>query len=305
MKQTARLKGNQINWNQVFYFSEVAASGSLKDAATKLELSPSTLSEHVAQLEKDLEVQLFYRHHRKLSLTPEGNRLYLRAKEMFEAGQRLIDVVSPIPLGCYPVSIGLVPSPSLNVAYSVVSEFVREFGPMSMKLFHSKHSSLEAGLSKAEYDFGFSDRLPERKDIAHHRIASSSIHFYVSRKHAESSFSELLEKLPILICNPEPSTRTHVELALLEADLSPSSVITSDYPSAILDLCEQGLGIGVFSEKGALSQSSHRLHALRPPRGAPKLQDEHFVLWSKEAENSEAIRHLKQVLSKEVEFGTA
>src|SRR5688572_29086894 len=98
----ARLKGSQINWNQVYYFSEIAAVGSIKDAAAKLDLTASTLSLHLSQLETDLEIQLFYRQHRKLTLTPEGTRLFLHAKAMFETGQRLIDVVSPVPLGCYP-----------------------------------------------------------------------------------------------------------------------------------------------------------------------------------------------------------
>ncbi|MEW6054976.1 MAG: LysR family transcriptional regulator [Bdellovibrionota bacterium] len=296
MKEAKRLSGNQINWNQVYYFSEVAASSSLKDAAKKLGVSPSTLSEHIAQLERDLEVQLFFRQHRKLSLTPEGNRLFLRAKEMFEAGQRLIDVVSPVPLGCYPISIGLVPCPSLQIAYSVITDYSKRYGPLSMKLFHSKHQGLEASLAKAEFDFGFSDRKPERKDLVYHCISVSDIRFYVSCSHEGTSLTDLLGSMPLLICNPEPNSRTFSEQALIDADLAPNSVITSDYPSSLTELCERGLGIGVFSEEVFSRSESKRLKALDTPRGAPKLQDHLYVLWSKEAENTEAVRHLRELV---------
>ena len=218
-----RIERNQINWNLVYYFSEIAAAGSIKDAADKLELSPSTLSSHLGQLEKDLSVQLFYRQHRKLALTPEGNRLYFRAKEMFEAGQRLLNVVSPIPLGCYPISIGLVPSPSIQVAYHIIGQYLRCQKHLNMKLFHSGYSDLETGLANSKYDFGFSDRIPERRDLICHRISRSPIKFFVSDKWANTSFSELLSLLPILICNAEPSQRSFAEQALIEADLTPSS----------------------------------------------------------------------------------
>ncbi len=293
-----RIERSQINWNLVYYFSEIAAAGSIKDAADKLELSPSTLSSHLSQLEKDLSVQLFYRQHRKLTLTPEGNRLYFRAKEMFEAGQRLLNVVAPVPLGCYPISIGLVPSPSIQVAYRIIGECLRRQKHLNMKLFHSGYNDLETGLVSSKYDFGFSDRIPERKDLICHRISHSPIKFFVSDKWANTSFSELLSQLPLLICNAEPSQRSFAEQVLIEADLTPSSVVTSDYPSALLDLCQDGLGIGVFSE-------AEGLKSLRVPRDAPKLQDILYILWSNEAENTAAVRLLKSITPLEKAFGTS
>lgn len=293
-----KIEGNQINWNFVYYFSEIAAAGSIKDAADKLELSPSTLSSHLSQLEEDLKVQLFYRQHRKLSLTPEGNRLYFRAKEMFEAGQRLLNVVAPVPLGHYPVSIGLVPSPSIRGAYHIIGHCLRRQKNLNMKLFHSSCKDLELGLVSSKYDFGFSDRIPDRKDLACHRISSSPIKFFVSNKWANTSFSELLSEIPLLICNAEPARRSFVEQSLIDAGLTPSSVVTSDYPSALLELCQDGLGIGVFSE-------AEGLKSLRVPKDAPKLQDNLYILWSNEAENTAAIRMIKTIIKVESIFGTA
>ncbi len=294
-KRDEKTKGRPINWNQVFYFSEVAAIGSLKDAAIKLHLHPSTLSEHISQLETDLNTTLFLRQHRKLVLTPEGNHLYLRAKEMFEAGQRLVDIVSPVPLGCYPVSIGLVPTPSIQLAYQVIGDFLEKNGPVNMKLFHAGYSELDSGISKGHFDFGFSDRVSDLKNLSHRLISASYIKFYVSGKWAEKRFSALLQSLPLLICNAEPSTRTLAEQALSDTGLVAPAIITSDYPSVLVELCKRGIGIGVFSEE-TIKKETEVLKAFRVPKGAPRLQDKFYAIWAKESENREAVKLLIKLI---------
>lgn len=285
-----------VNWNQVYYFSEIASCGSIKGAASRLHLSSSTLSEHISQLERDLKVQLFHRQHRKLSLTDEGNRLFLRAKEMFEAGQRLIDVVSPVPLGTHPVSIGLVPSPSIQLAYQLIGDFAEKFGPLNMKLVHAKYADLDVGLSKGQFAFGFTDRIPDRKDLTHQLISSSYIRFYVSSKWAETSFTKLLGSLPLLVCNAEPGTRSLAEQALTDTGFRTAAVINSDYPSILVDLCQRGLGIGVFSEEPIRKMNVETLKSFRTPKDAPRIADKLYLVWAREGENTEAIKHLKRLL---------
>lgn len=291
--------GNQINWNQVYYFSEIAAAGSIKDAASKLGLTPSTLSLHLSQLEDDLEVQLFFRQHRKLVLTPEGTRLYHHAKTMFESGQRLIDVVSPVPLGCYPVSVALVPSPSLTIANRILGKLMLNQAAFNMKVFRADYGDLEKGLTDARFDFGFSDRAPERKDLSYACVSQGHIKFYVSAKWEETPFAELLRRLPLLICNADPSRRSLAEQALIDSELTPSAVVTSDYPSTLLDLCLQGAGIGVFSESPVQRMAMQGLTSLRVPRGAPRLQDNLFAVWASGAVNTAAISRLRETLEAE------
>lgn len=292
----AALKGNQINWNQVFYFCQIALHGSVKDAAAHLNLSASTLSEHLTQLEKDLNVELFSRQHRKLSLTAQGSRLFQHAKQMFEAGQRLIDVVSPIPLGCYPVSVAMVPSSSAWLANKVLDSFLSSSTPFSMKVCQSKHEELEKGLLEAKFDFGFSDRGPERKDIVPELIFSSRIRFYIAPKWEGKELEELFHILPILYFNNDSTTRGFVEHLLGELDIAPQESVTSEFPGLLFELCEAGRGIGVFNEASVKHEGSS-LKSLSLPKGALEIEDKLYVLWAKEAENSDAIKRLRELLS--------
>lgn len=70
---------------QIAIFARTIDHGSFKGAAQDLRLAPSVVSHHVSQLEEKLGVTLIYRSTRKLSLTPEGERLLESARVMQDA----------------------------------------------------------------------------------------------------------------------------------------------------------------------------------------------------------------------------
>ena len=290
-----RINGNKINWNQVFYFYQIALCGSIKDAALRLEVTNSTLSEHLRQLEDDLGVALFFRHHRKLMPTPQGSRLFQQAKQMFEAGQRLIDVLSPFPLGCYPISVGMVPGPSSLIVYPLLSKFVSEFGPLSIRFLQASQEKLEKDLLDAVIDFGFSDEQVHRKDIVATKVTSSPLGLYISSKLKKRSLSEAFETLPLLHPSQSATAKSFVDQLLDEVDVTPKATITADFTGFLITLCEGGEGIGVFSEAVANSRGK-ALQPLRLPATKVNIQDTLYVLWAKDAENSEAITRIKDTL---------
>jgi LysR family transcriptional regulator, regulator for bpeEF and oprC len=63
-------------------FSETAKRGSFTAAARELGTSPSTLAKSVARLEGSLGLRLFHRTTRHVSLTPDGERLFLRCQRV-------------------------------------------------------------------------------------------------------------------------------------------------------------------------------------------------------------------------------
>ncbi len=64
---------------QLTYFTSIVEFGSYSEAALELNVSQSTVSKQVAQLEEELGVKLFDRSTRKASLTAEGENLYPEA----------------------------------------------------------------------------------------------------------------------------------------------------------------------------------------------------------------------------------
>ena len=71
----------QLSLRSLRYFVAVAEAGSVTAGARQVRVSQPSVSAAVAQLEADLKVQLFVRHHAKgLSLTLSGDRLLVQAR---------------------------------------------------------------------------------------------------------------------------------------------------------------------------------------------------------------------------------
>lgn len=68
-------------------FVSVVEAGTFRGAATRLGLSPSVISDHVSNLEKQLGAALLYRSTRSLSLTEKGERLFETARDMVDLGR--------------------------------------------------------------------------------------------------------------------------------------------------------------------------------------------------------------------------
>lgn len=100
--------------DQLRVFVEIARSGSFTAAARRLERTQSTISFAIANLEVDLNVQLFDRTSRQALLTPAGQRLLLEAQEVLARCSVLdtlaqnisaeveseLELVSEVPLEC-------------------------------------------------------------------------------------------------------------------------------------------------------------------------------------------------------------
>lgn len=82
---------------QIAIFAKTVDHGSFRAAARSLRLSPSVVSHHVTQLEQKLGTALIYRSTRKLSLTPDGERLLAAARTMMDAAEAGLQEVSSQP----------------------------------------------------------------------------------------------------------------------------------------------------------------------------------------------------------------
>lgn len=80
-----------MNINQIKYVLEVASSSSIREAATKLFLSQPALSASIKELEEELEILIFERTNKGISLTDEGREFVTYAKKVVSQYEILED----------------------------------------------------------------------------------------------------------------------------------------------------------------------------------------------------------------------
>ncbi|WP_343562130.1 LysR family transcriptional regulator [Kiloniella sp. b19] len=122
-----------MNLNHLQTFSTVARLGSLTAAADELDVSKGLVSRHLQALERDLDVLLFHRTTRRITLTEAGEALYTRARQISdlsrEAKQQILDLAREVSGALritVPAELGRV------IAREVVPDFVRDFPAVSL-----------------------------------------------------------------------------------------------------------------------------------------------------------------------------
>jgi len=119
---------------QIAVFAKTVEAGSFRGAARQLGLSPSVVSYHVSQLEKQLGVALLYRSTRKLSLTRDGERMMQSAQAMLAAVESGLDSISTEyqPVGELRVSMPAVMA--LSPLIDRVGDFTRAFPQVGLQM---------------------------------------------------------------------------------------------------------------------------------------------------------------------------
>lgn len=156
---------------QVRYFLAVAEAGSLSAAADVLFVSQPALSSAITELENGLEVQLCVRQKsRGVTLTPSGQKFYLRARELIREADELAwstkstgeRLRGPLTFGCY---TSLAP----EVLPHYLTEFPQRQPDVTLDYREGGNDELARMLLMGEvdtailYDFGLTSGLRRAK----------------------------------------------------------------------------------------------------------------------------------------------
>ncbi|USD64743.1 LysR substrate-binding domain-containing protein [Vibrio sp. SCSIO 43136] len=125
----------------LYYFHLAAQTGSFKQAASELFVSPAAISQQIRQLEEWLKCELFVRQHRKVVLTKEGEVLYQSTQKGFveiQNGVRLLNQ-DPDPQR---LSISTLPSFAQHWLVPRLQSFRQQYPDISM-LIEPKNSLVD------------------------------------------------------------------------------------------------------------------------------------------------------------------
>ncbi|MES2963843.1 MAG: LysR family transcriptional regulator, partial [Bdellovibrionota bacterium] len=237
-------KLKDINWNQVYYFYEVARKMSMKEAAEVTGVSIPTVSEQIKRLETLLETPLFHRRPRRIELTVEGETLYKHAQQMFESGLRFLDVVSPTEIGGYPVRIGVQESYSVGPALDFLMRYFDSYQPFGT--LHTFRETVPERLVdkvyNGELDWAISLQQPTSPRLEYGKIGSAEIVFCASAEVLEQykNRADLLMQLPLARSRFDDQLNKLVSDHLNASDIFVEEVIESDHWDLCLKLAEQG-----------------------------------------------------------------
>lgn len=172
---------HSLDWDKLKTFHAAAMTGSLTAAADKLKISQSAVSRQITALEEYLNMPLFHRHARGLTLTEQGQILYKTADDVAvriaRVQSRVIDsrqkpqgvlrVSSPISLGS-------------NWLPSVLPEFLKAYPDIDVQLILE---DAEHDLSAFDVDCALRPWPSTQGDLIERKLGQITQSLYASHQY--------------------------------------------------------------------------------------------------------------------------
>ena len=241
-----------VTLRQLRAFVEVAETKHFTRAADKLDLSQSTVSSLVRELEEHLELRLFDRHTRMLSLTQAGAEILPLARKALADLDSVLGSSSELrTLGRGRVSIA---ASSLQAAL-MLPRMIREFGVaypgVTVNLLDVPQPAVLEMVRSGAVDFGIGTESSERHDLGARVLTSDTFVVMLPSGHALSRKRELnwkdLEGYPLIGSPPGNPLREQVDSALARVGITLVRTYEVSLPLTIIGMVEGGLGIAVLT----------------------------------------------------------
>ena len=174
-----------MDWNKLKIFHAVAEAGSFTSSTVNLNLSQSAISRQIQSLEYDLNVKLFERHARGLTLTENGEYLFKTAHEVIS---KLKEVETTLGDKKDKPSGKLTVTTFVSFGTTWLTPRIQEFMQLNPEIeveliFDDK----ELDLSTRQADIGIWARRPKQLNYIQKKLIDINYHIYGSPKYLEKN----------------------------------------------------------------------------------------------------------------------
>ena len=288
-----------VTLRQLRAFIAVAEAQHFTRAGERLELSQSSVSTLIRELEENLGLRLFDRHTRMLRLTQAGAELLpLARRAMSDLDQVIGSAAELSTLGRGRVSIAAA---SLQAAL-LLPRFIRlycdEYPGVKVNVQDVTEHEVIDKVRAGEVDFGLGSSAATQQDIAGRALMTDEFVAVMPAGHALARHAELdwrtLQDIPLIGPPPGNAVREQLDLALARAGLSLTRQYEVALPLTILGMVEGGLGIAVMTS--AMTRLAHALGLVTRRVVEPVVKREISLLFHADRSLSPAAQNFRDML---------
>ncbi|UQS25949.1 LysR substrate-binding domain-containing protein [Amycolatopsis thermalba] len=239
---------------QLRYFEAAARHLSMTAASRELMVSQSAVSTAVAQLERELGVQLLLRHHaRGLSLTTAGQAFHRRVLDFLAHGAELVEaarqagteLVGTLTVGCF-ATLAPFRLPGL------LAEFEHRHPRVVVSVREGEHSAIKAALRGGEYEVALLYGYDLDDDIDHVVVDTAPPYALVGPDHPLAgsgtvSLAQLAGEPMVLL--DLPNSREYLQSILREAGVEPRIRHRSAGYETVRALVAHGQGFALLNQR--------------------------------------------------------
>lgn len=244
---------------QLETFIQVSNLKSFSKASEVLYITQPTVTNHIQNLEKELDTVLINRYGKSISLTDAGDLLYKYAVNIINSCEMAkFDLASFKGKIRGHLHIHSSSVPARNVIPYVINEFLEEYPDVTFTLSEKDSKNVVDTIVKGEADFGIVGAKYDSNHIDYIDLLKDNLLVIIpkSSKYKQKNFSaiqkDVLFNENILFREEGSGTRNLIEKTLSDNNININRLSIIGYindTEAIKELVSMGLGIGFISEK--------------------------------------------------------
>ncbi len=272
-----------INYKHLFYFWNVAKTGSISRTSELLHITPQTISGQLSLLEQTIGELLFNRVGKVFELTDTGQIVFSYAEEIFSLGNELQEVLQHHPVGRPAhLKIGLTDSIPKSMAYRLIEPALLNEDSPRVICREGKLASLLADLAIHRLDLVLADSpMPSSLNVMgySHLLGESGLSFLATRSLAAQypgPFPQCLNGAPLLLPGQDMAIRPRLMRWLSEHKLTPR--ISGEFDDSALMKAFGTAGAGFFCTPSAIDELVMRQYDVIKVGSVSEIRDHYYAI---------------------------
>lgn len=253
-----------MNFLHLKYFLMVAEELNITRAAERLYISQQSLSNHISNMERELNVKLFTRSP-KLSLTYAGDQLVQTATQILDQYSQFLTKVGDINrhyLGV--LRVGISHTCGLALLPEVLPRFREEFPMVEFSLFEGNSNQLEDELSHGRVDLIICFQPIIMEGVKAVPLTEERLMMVVPRtftdglfgdrademrvEYAQGADIDAFQQMPFILIKKGNRTRNIVDQYFSRYYFKPKLILETENTVTTLAMAQAGVGITICPE---------------------------------------------------------
>jgi DNA-binding transcriptional LysR family regulator len=269
----------KFTFRQLTYFIAAGETGSITLASKRANISQPAISTAISHIERELDVQLFLRHHAQgLSLTPAGRALMRDAKQLLKQAEGLYSAAVDISHQMRgELSVGWFSTLAPIVMPEVVGSFRKAYPEIKFRSLESHQEGLLNSLRRAESEVAITYDLQISDDIAFLPLATLPPYALFGASHplARERSVKLSQLAPLpMVLLDMPMSREYFLALFIRERLEPNIVWSSAQFDVVRTMVANGLGYTLANvrPRADVALDGRRVHRVALAGDSPPLR---------------------------------
>lgn len=232
-------------------FCAVAQCGNISSAAKQLFISQPAVSKAISKLEQSLQVTLFERCSRGVTLTYEGKLLFTQVEGAFhsiEQGEKQIQRISQLGVGH--LSLGVSTTLCKFVLLPYLRDFISANPHIQLSISCQSTNQTLKDIEKGEVEIGLVGEPETLGKFDFHPIREIQDVFVTTQSYLanlkireNNQTSDLIKSATLILLDKDNMTRQYIDSYLHANHIEPENVIEVTTMDLLIEFAKTGLGI--------------------------------------------------------------